>query len=66
MKPELDRELKIYLKQIKTFMPFCGKEEKSFIQDLRQNIEDYIEAHPDCTWDEVAEQFETPQEAVFG
>ena len=66
MKPELKKKLKIYLKQVKILLPFYGKEEKIFIRNLRQNIEEYIGSYPDSTWKDIVEEFETPQEVVLG
>lgn len=61
-----NREINLYFRQIKTLLPIYGKEEKQFIRHLRTDMEEYIDAQPSCSWEQVLEQFESPQEAVYG
>lgn len=61
-----NREINLYFRQIKTLLPIYGKEEKQFIRHLRTDMEEYIDAQPSCSWEQVLEQFESPQEAVHG
>lgn len=61
---DIEKKLKPYFLQIKFLLPIYGRQERKFIRDLRTNIEEYRESHPDCTWDELINEFETPQEIV--
>lgn len=58
--------LKQYLKNIKTMLPLKGKEEKKFITDLNNSIQDYIESNPDYTILDIYDRFGTPAEIVSG
>ena len=29
-------------------------------------MEEYIDAHPSCSWKDICDEFETPYEAVYG
>ena len=61
-----NREINLYFRQIKTLLPIYGKEEKQFIRHLRTDMEEYIDAHPSCSWKDICDEFETPYEAVYG
>lgn len=66
MTKELNKEIHQYLKQITLLLPLKGKEEKFFLRHLRSSIEDFADANPDCTMEDIIENFDSPEDVVHG
>lgn len=60
-----DKEIKLYFKQIRMMLPIYSKREKDFLSKFRQVVYDYIEENPDCTYDDIAEHFESPADVAY-
>ena len=48
------------------FCPSTVKMKNSLFRNLRNDMEEYIDAHPSCSWKDICDEFETPYEAVYG
>lgn len=59
-----DRQLKEYFNAIKRFMPVYKKDEKKFLSDLKDGIQDFRIDHPDCTMDGIYDRYGTPNQVV--
>lgn len=59
---QMSKEIKKYLKEIKLLLPAFSKEEKKFLRDLLERIEDYLDENPNATMQDIENQFETPME----
>lgn len=64
MTQKLNKEIKLYLKQIKLLLPIKRKEEKAFLQQLQSAVEEFVEDNPNCTMEDIIERFEDPQTVV--
>ena len=49
-------------KEIKLLLPAFNKEEKKFLRDLMERIEDYLDENPNATMQDIENQFGTPME----
>lgn len=59
---QMSKEIKKYLKEIKLLLPAFSKEEKKFLRDLLERIEDYLDENPNATMQDIENQFGTPME----
>ena len=66
MDRKIRKKTRQYFRRVRIFLPVYGKDEKQFVRNLRNDMEEYIDAQPSCSWEQVLEQFESPQEAVYG
>lgn len=57
-----NRELKKYLRQIKTELLCPTKEQNRIMGDLKENITGYLEKHPEATIASVQAYFGSPQQ----
>lgn len=53
-----------YLKQIRLLLPISGKEERTFLHDFKNAVEEYIEANPNCSFCDIKERFGKPEDIV--
>lgn len=53
-----------YLKEISKRQEVKGKKGKKFIKDLSNDIEEYLLENPQATYNEVVENFGTPQKII--
>ena len=65
MNQEIEKQLKQYLKEIRLLLPIYGRDERKFIKDLKESMTEFAEQNPDCTWEELINHFEEPQDAVY-
>lgn len=65
MAQNLNKEVNLYLKQIKLLLPIKRKEEKAFLSQLKSAIEDFVDDNPSCTIEDILERFEDPQTVVY-
>lgn len=65
MTQKLNKEIKLYLKQIKLLLPIKRKEEKAFLQQLQSAVEEFVDDNPNCTMEDIIERFEDPQTVVY-
>lgn len=61
MKP---KETSKYFKQLRLLLPIYRKQEKKFIADLKAAVDEYADANPDCSYDDIVSRFEAPAEVV--
>ena len=59
-----EKELKQYFRQIKLLLPVYRRKEKSFIKDLKNAVEEFIRATPDCSLEDITARFESPEDVV--
>ena len=59
---QMSKEIKKYLKEIKLLLPAFNKDEKKFLRDLMERIEDYLDENSNATMQDIENQFGTPME----
>lgn len=57
-----DKERKQYLKEISSSLVCSAKDRKRFINDLNDNIDEFINTHPEANIDELKNAMGTSQE----
>ena len=57
MKNLVSKDLRLYFKQIKSLLPLYGKQERRFLENFKEDVEDYIERNQDATIDDVISEF---------
>ncbi len=58
------RELDIYIRQIKLLLPLYTKKEKQFLRDFKDSVNEFCSQSPNCTTEDVMERFSTPEDIV--
>ena len=58
----LDKNIKKYLRQVRSLLPCNLREKKRMLSDLQGRIGDYLEANPDADFSAVEAHFGTPQQ----
>ena len=61
----MNNNIKQYLKQIRNLLPLYRKQERLFLSQLKNAVEDFVEDHPGCTFDDIVQRFEEPQTVVY-
>ena len=64
MDRKIRKKTRQYFRRVRIFLPVYGKDEKQFVRNLRNDMEEYIDAHPSCSWKDICDEFETPYEAI--
>lgn len=57
--------IKKYIKSCKRLFPVYGKYEKQFLNKIKQQINEYVEAFPNTTYEELIDQFGSPKDVVI-
>lgn len=57
---------KKYLKDVKVAFPIAYKDEKRFLRDMEDSVCTYEEEHPECSREELYEEFGDPREIALG
>ena len=60
-----EKELKQYFKEIKLLLPIYSSAERKFLKSLKVSVEEYIEQNPECTIEDIYENFDGPEDAVY-
>lgn len=60
-----EKEMKHYFKEIKLLLPIYSSAERKFLKSLRVSVEEYIDQNPECTIEDIYENFDEPEEAVY-
>lgn len=58
------KELDIYIRQIKLLLPLYTKKEKQFLRDFKDSVNEFCSQSPNCTMEDVITRFSTPEEIV--
>jgi len=61
----LDKNIKKYLKHIRTLLPMYSRQEKRFLNDLKTSIEKHISENPDTSLEDITAKFGTPNDVVY-
>lgn len=64
MKNELNRELKVYFRNIDCILPYSGYRKKKYLDAFKNEVYNYIEEDPDINIDEIKKSFGTPGEIM--
>lgn len=56
--------IKKYIKNIWTIMPMHTKKEKIYISELKKHLNEYVDDHPQCSYDDIVQQFGVPKDIV--
>lgn len=54
------KELKRYYRQIRSWLPCCGKEKKAIINGIDASVKAYLEDHPQAVFADVEHHFGQP------
>jgi DNA-binding PadR family transcriptional regulator len=57
-------QLKKYIKNIWTIMPMHTKKEKFYVSELKKHLNEYLDDHPQCSYDDIVQQFGEPKDIV--
>lgn len=58
------KDSKRYLRKIRTLLPVWGSYEKRFYKDIRSNVTEFCNVHPDYTYSDLEHEFNSPEEIV--
>lgn len=64
MTPAREKELKRYCKQVKALLPLYRKQEKQFMENFSASVKEFADANPECSLQDVIENFGIPGEIV--
>ena len=53
-----------YLHDVRSVFPVFQKSEQRFFQDFSSAIQEYQNTHPDCTFEELKENFGSPEDII--
>ena len=59
---EIDRQLRKYYRSIKSWLPGSGKQNKSILAKIQDDIAAYLSENPDATPEQIEHRFGTPQQ----
>ena len=62
--PNSEHDLKRYFKEIKSLLPVYSKEEKKFLDNLRSDVNSFIEENPDNDYSKFTSYFGEPKDIV--
>lgn len=62
---EMNNEVKKYIKDCKRVFPFHNEKERTFLQRLNQNIEEYAHENENITYHALTEQFGLPKDIMI-
>ena len=51
------KDSKRYLRKIRTLLPVWGSYEKRFYKDIRSNVTEFCNVHPDYTYSDLGQLF---------
>ena len=61
---KLMNNIKKYIKNIWTIMPMHTKKEKFYVSELKKHLNEYLDDHPQCSYDDIVQQFGEPKDIV--
>lgn len=61
---KLMNNIKKYIKNIWTIMPMHTKKEKFYLNELKKHLNEYVDDHPQCSYDDIVQQFGDPKDIV--
>ncbi|WP_394920618.1 DUF6120 family protein [uncultured Robinsoniella sp.] len=56
--------MKCYTRNIRLLFPVYHKYEKRFFMDFQTNVQEYVDVHPECSMDNLIEEFGTPKDVI--
>ena len=56
--------IKKYIKNIWAIMPMHTKKEKFYLNELKKHLNEYLDDHPQCSYDDIVQQFGEPKDIV--
>lgn len=59
------RKIEHYFRQIRLLIPVSSKGVKKFLRDFRSSVEEYWEEHPECSAEDLIEQFGSPEDVAY-
>ena len=61
---EYKKEIKKYIKYVKKIIPFYSKDKKEFLKLLTQKIIEFSNTQPNCTYQNIIDEFGSPNEVA--
>ncbi len=59
------KEIKRYIKQVHSKLPYTGKEKHRIMEDLKGNIENFLKDHPEAELADVETHFGSPESIAY-
>lgn len=53
-----------YIHKIWTIMPMHTDKEKFYLLDLKKHLKEFMDDHPDCSYEDIVEHFGEPKDIV--
>ena len=53
-----------YIHNIWTIMPMHTDKEKFYLLDLKKHLKEFMDDHPDCSYEDIVEHFGEPKDIV--
>lgn len=60
----MNKEIKKYIKYVKKIIPFYSKDKKEFLKLLTQKIIEFSNTQPNCTYQNIIDEFGSPNEVA--
>ena len=60
----MNKEIKKYIKYVKKIIPFYSKDKKEFLKLLTQKIIEFSNTRPNCTYQNIIDEFGSPNEVA--
>lgn len=57
--------IKLYLKNIWTIMPIHSKDEKVHLLAIKEQLHEFLDDYPECTYEDIVQQFGEPKDVVI-
>lgn len=59
------KELQTYFKEISCLMPIHRKQERLFLKKIKEDVRDYLNKHPEASYDNLIDYFDEPINIVY-
>lgn len=56
----------LYISRIKALFPIMGQAERKYIKTIKINVNDFLIDTPNCTIEDLYEEFGTPEDVITG
>lgn len=54
-----------YLRRVKSFMPVRSKNERRFLHNLQGDLNEFVSAHPDSSYESLTQEFGSPLDMFY-
>lgn len=61
----MNNECRQFLRSVRQAMPKLSKQEKRFLSDFSESVNEYISTNPNCTQEDLINQFGSPKDIAL-